>query len=154
MESACCLLEDLQIKQEFWGYAVLTAGHIHNRLPSQSDNNTSVIKFWTGKPPSIGHLWVFGSTVWVHILKETGRKLDSVLIKGILVGYEEEASWKVYLVYDTQAKQALVSRDVISNKSSGSGEHKTANYTARKTRIEWEPNPRYLQKTPRLAPIH
>ena len=36
MESARCLLLDLQSTHQLWGYAVLTAAHIHNRLPSRA----------------------------------------------------------------------------------------------------------------------
>ena len=70
MENARCILEDSQIGKEFWGYAVLTAPHIHNRLPSRSHNDKSPLEYWTGKLPKIGHLRVFGSTTWVHIPTE------------------------------------------------------------------------------------
>ena len=94
MESAQCLLQDLQITHPLWGHAVLTATHIHNRLPSWSHNNTSPIEFWTRHALTIGHFRVFGSMAWVHVPKERWRKLDPKSIEGILVGYEEEAGTK------------------------------------------------------------
>jgi len=137
MESAHCLLLDSQISFEFWGHAVLTAAHVHNRLPSRSHNNTSPIAFWTGKEPSIGHLPVFGSTAWLHIPKEKRRKLAAKSLKGILVGYKEEAGSKVYRVYDPQSKRVLLSRDVIIDEAGNTGEKKSTQ-TSQKTRIEWD----------------
>ena len=136
MESAQCLLPDLQITQEFWGHAVLTAAHIHNRLPSRNHDNTSPIEFWTGKAPTIGHFRVFGSTAWVHVPKERRRKLDAKSIKGILVGYEEEAGTKVYRVYDPEAKRVLVSRDVIIDESTELSPTRTTDIPVQQARIE------------------
>jgi len=86
MEGARCALEDSHLGKEFWGYAVLTAAHIHNRLPSRTHNDLSPLHHWTGKASSIGHLRIFGSTVWVYIPKEKRQKLDSKSVKCILVG--------------------------------------------------------------------
>jgi len=70
MGSARCVLEDLKLRKEFWGYAVLAAAHIHNRLPSRTHNDLSPLQHWTGKEPGICHLRIFRSTAWVHIPKE------------------------------------------------------------------------------------
>lgn len=88
MESARCILEDAKLDKGFWGYAVLTAAHIHNRLPSRSHDNLTPLEHWTGNAPGIGHLRVFGSTAWAHIPKETRQKLDPKSVKCVLVGYE------------------------------------------------------------------
>jgi len=56
MEGARCLLEDVKISKEVWGHGVLTAAHIHNRLPSASHRGISPMEHWRGKAPSIGHL--------------------------------------------------------------------------------------------------
>lgn len=39
MEGARCMLEDSKLKKEFWGFAVATAAHIHNQLPSRLQND-------------------------------------------------------------------------------------------------------------------
>ena len=70
MENARCILQDSKLGNEFWGQAVLTAAHIHNHLPSRSHNDMYPLGYWTGKPPAVGHLRIFGSTAWVHIPKE------------------------------------------------------------------------------------
>ena len=139
MESARYLLLDLQITHEFWGDAVLTGAHIHNRILSQSHNNTSPIVFWTGKAPTIGHFRVFGSTDWVHVPKERRRKQDAKSIRGILVGCEEEAGTKVYRIYDRETKRVLVFRDVIIDESTVPSPNNSSDNPAEKTKIECEP---------------
>ena len=113
MEHARCILQDSQLSITFWGPAVLTAAHIHNCLPSRSHDNTSPLAYWTRKEAGIGHLRVFGATAWVHIPKETRRKLDSKSAKCILIGYEEDAGSKLYRLYNPETKAILLSRDVI-----------------------------------------
>ena len=73
IEYARCILEDSHLGKEFWGYAVLTAAHSHNRLPSRSHSNISPLEHWTGKQPEIGHLRVFGATACVHVPGEKSR---------------------------------------------------------------------------------
>ena len=117
MEDARCILEDSQLGKEFWGYAVLTAAHIHNRLPSRTHNNTTPLEYWTGKVPGIGHLLIFGSQTWVHLPKEKRKKLDPKLVECILVGYEEYAGSRVYRLYDPSRRAIIVFRDVIIDES-------------------------------------
>ena len=95
MENAPCILEEAKLGKEFWGQAVLTSAHIHNHLPSRSHKDMAPLEYWTGKPPGVGHLRVFGSTTWVHIPKEKRQKLDPKSVKCILVGYEESAGSRV-----------------------------------------------------------
>lgn len=118
MENAHCILQDSQLGNEFWRQGVLTAGHIHNRLPSRSHNNRSPLEYWTRKLPGVGHLRIFGSTTWVHVPKERRQKLDPKSVKCILVGYEENAGTKIYRLYDAEKKRFLASRDVIIDESS------------------------------------
>ena len=151
METARCLLQDLQITHKFWGYAVLTAAHIHNRIPSQSHNDTSPMEFWTGQPPTIGHLHVFGSTAWVHVPKEKRRKLEAKSIKGIFVGYEEEAGTKVYRIYDPKAKQVMVARDVIIDESNNVSPDTVTDNLGQKTTIDWEPESQIPTVNPEIS---
>ena len=135
MESARCILEDSKIGNEFWGHAVLTAAHIHNRLPSRSHEDKSPVEHWTGRVPEIGHLRVFGSTTWVHVQSEKRQKLDSKSIECLLVGYEEDAGTRVYRLYGTLKRKVILSRDVIIDKSSKAND---ANNFSTTTTIEWE----------------
>ena len=119
MDSARCILEDAGLGKEFWGYAVLTAAYVHNRLPSRSHQDISPLEHWTGKQPNIGHLRVFGSMAWVHVPDEKCQKLDPKSTCAILVGYEEDAGSRVYRLYDLENKSLVLSRDVIIDETKG-----------------------------------
>ena len=96
IDNGRCILQDSQLSPTFWGEAVLTVAHVHNRLPLPTRKDISPIANWTSKEPSLGHLRVFGSTAWVHIPKERRQKLDAKTVKCILVGYEKNARFMVY----------------------------------------------------------
>ena len=113
MESAQCMIADVQLDKACWGFAVVTAAHIHNRLPSRSHESRSPLHHWTGRPASIVHLRVFGSVTYALIPAVKRKKLDSHLAKCILLGYEEDAGRKVYHIYDLASKRVLCSGDVI-----------------------------------------
>ena len=79
---------------------VLTAAHIHDHLPSRGHKDIAPLEYWTWKPPGVGYLRVFGSTMWVHIPKEKRQKLDPKSVKCILVGYGESAGSWVNRLYE------------------------------------------------------
>jgi len=137
MENARWILEDLHLGKEFGGYAVLTAAHIHNRLPSRtgSHSNISPLEHWTSKQPEIGQLRVFGCTTWVHVPGEKRQKLDPKSVRCLLVGYEEDAGTQVYRLYNPENSKILVSRDVIIDELSVIGNPGERSST---TKIEWE----------------
>jgi len=139
MENARCILQDSKLSNAFWGEAVLTSAHIHNRLPSHTCKDSSPIAYWTGQEPGLGHLRIFGSTAWVHIPKEQRRKLDPKSKKCIFVGYDEDAGSKVYRVYDPVHKRIIRSRDVIIEESPRL-KHNTSTESLRATmEVESEP---------------
>jgi len=140
MEGVRCILQDSKLDNCFWGHAVLTAAHIHNRLPSWSHQNASPLAHWTGKEPGIRHLRVFGATTWVHVPKGKRRKLDAKSEKCILIGYEEEAGSRVYLLYKQDKKTIILSRDIITDESSVASDEQHSE--VQKATIEWEPEPK------------
>ena len=113
MEGARCMKEDFKLKKEFWGYAVATAAHIHNRLPSRSHEDRSPLQHWTGTVPSIGYLRVFGSVTYTLVPAQKRSKFDARSTKCILVGYDENSGSKVYRLYDPTLNRIVSSRDVI-----------------------------------------
>lgn len=137
MENARCLRQDSKLSLQFWGEAVLTAAHIHNRLRSHIRGDLSPIAHWTGKEPGIGHLRVFGATAWVHIPKEKRHKLDAKSIRCILVGYDEDTGSKVYRLYEPLQKKIIRSRDVIIDESVAVEENTSSE--SLRARIGWEP---------------
>jgi len=113
MEAARCMIANTNLEKSFWGFAVATAAHIHNRLPSRSHEDQSPLEFWTGRIPSIGHLRIFGSVTHTLIPKEQRKKLDERSKKCILIGYDENAGSKVYRLFNPATKTVHSSRDII-----------------------------------------
>jgi len=134
MENARCILEDSKLGKEFWGYAVLNATHIYNRLPSRSHNDISPLEHWTGKIAEIGHLRIFGSTTSMHVPSKKRQKLDPKSVRCVLVGYEEDAGSRVYRLYNPITKKVVVSRDVIIDELSVIGNAQEVSHI---TSTEW-----------------
>jgi len=147
MENARCILQDSKLSTNFWGQAVLTVAHVHNRLPSHSRNNTSPLEFWTGEVPKIGHLRIFGSVAWVHVPKEKRKKLDAKSVRCIMVGYEEDAGTKVYRLWDPAQKVIILSRDVIIDESTIAAEEVTVDQ--QKATVGWKPET--AEQTPNIS---
>jgi len=137
--SVRCMLEDSKLPKEFWGPAIVTAGHIHNRLPSWSHGDISPIQHWTGHVPGIGHLRVFGSTTWVHIPKEKRRKLDPKSVKCILIGFEEDSGSKIYQLFDPLRRVEIRSPDVIIDEYSALAEE--SDEQIKEMGIAWDQEP-------------
>ena len=135
METARRLLEDSKLENEFWGHAVLTAAHLHNRLPSRSHEDKSPLEHWTGKVPEIGHFRVFVSTTWVHIPSEKRQKLDSKSVRCLLIGYEEDAASWVYRLYHRENRKLILSCDVIIDESQAM---ENTGELSETTTIEWD----------------
>jgi len=83
----------------------------------------ALLEYWTGKPPCVGHLHVFGSTTWVHIPQEKRQKLDPKSVKRILLGSEESSGSRVYRLYEPKEKRFLTSRNLIIDQSTPVVEH-------------------------------
>jgi len=122
MDSARCMIEGAYLDKSFWGFAVATAAHIHNRLPSRSHQDLTPLQHWTGNPPSIGHLRVFGSITYALVPEARRQKLDSRSAKCILLGYDEEGGSKVYRLYNPETKRVFTSRDIIVDESGKRGD--------------------------------
>ena len=60
-------------------------------------------------------MWVFGCRAYILTPKKKRLKWDPKTHVGVFLGYEEVS--KVYRVYDIEARQAIISRDVNFNES-------------------------------------
>jgi hypothetical protein len=63
-----------------------------------------------GKKPSVDHLRIFGSHIYIHVPKENKTKLEPYGKKGTFVGYNETS--KSYRIYVPRKTYIEVSRDV------------------------------------------
>ena len=58
----------------------------------------TAIEKWYGMKPSIGHLKMFGSVAWEHILENCRNKLDAKSHSYIMMGYFKES--ESYQLFD------------------------------------------------------
>ena len=75
---------------------------------------------WTGKPPELGHIRIFGCDALMQVPKELRNKIASKSKKRIFVGYEGNST--NYRLCDPVTKKINVSRNVSFNKDKISSE--------------------------------
>ncbi|UYV63931.1 hypothetical protein LAZ67_2006049 [Cordylochernes scorpioides] len=90
MEMTRCMLFDSGLPQSLWAEAVTTANYLHNRIPSKATDKTP-FELWTNRKPSLKHLKRFGCKAFAYIPKIKRNKLDSKVIEGIFLGYDDRS---------------------------------------------------------------
>uniref|UniRef100_A0AAV1UXY0 Reverse transcriptase Ty1/copia-type domain-containing protein n=1 Tax=Peronospora matthiolae TaxID=2874970 RepID=A0AAV1UXY0_9STRA len=88
----------------------MTAIYIKNRLPSPKCQDQTPFEIVNGFRPSVKHVRVFGCRTFVLTPKEKISKWDPKAREGRFMGYEEVS--KAYRVYEIEADQVVISRDV------------------------------------------
>jgi hypothetical protein len=111
MEKSRCMLNGVELGQEFWAEAVGTACYLVNISPSSMLDDKTSQEVWTGKETSLTHLKVFGCDAYVHVLKENMSKLDKKAKKSIFIGYKY--GLKGYKLWNPETKKVVYSRDVV-----------------------------------------
>lgn len=71
-------------------------------------------ELWTGKPPNLTHLRVFGCAAYSHQLE---RKLEPRVVKCVMLGYLEGAKGYMLWVLGKPGIKIINSRDVVFNES-------------------------------------
>uniref|UniRef100_A0AAV1UY55 Retroviral polymerase SH3-like domain-containing protein n=1 Tax=Peronospora matthiolae TaxID=2874970 RepID=A0AAV1UY55_9STRA len=93
----------------------MTAIYIKNRLPSPKCQDQTPFEIVNGFRPSVKHMRVFGCRTFVLTPKEKRSKWDPKAREGLFMWYEEVS--KAYRVYDIEADQVVISRDVTFDES-------------------------------------
>ena len=86
VESARSMLYAKDAPLYLWAEAVNTAVYILNRTSTRQAPNSTPFEMWTGKPPELGHIKIFGCDAFMHVPKELRNKLASKSKKRIFVG--------------------------------------------------------------------
>ncbi|GMF54823.1 unnamed protein product [Phytophthora fragariaefolia] len=105
--------------RSFWAEAAMTAIYIKNRLPSPKSPDKNPFEIVYKAKPNVKHMRIFGCKAYVLTPKEKRLKWDPKAREGIFLGYEERS--KAYRVYDIEAGQVVISRDVTFDESSFDG---------------------------------
>ncbi|CAL1391441.1 unnamed protein product [Linum trigynum] len=117
MNMVRCLLEDSHVPASFWPEAVAWASHVLNRSPSSANQGKTAQELWTGKPPTVSHLRVFGCVAYAHIPDQHRRKLDDKSLKCNFLGLSVES--KGYKLFNPITKKVIISRDVVFDELKG-----------------------------------
>jgi len=113
MECVRCMLDDAGLWNKYCVFRVSVAVNLKKRTPTCSVAGKTLYEAGHGSRnrPSLKHLHVFGCWAFMHIPKETQKKLDYRATPSIFIGYS--LSTKQYFVYDPLAKTIHRSRDVV-----------------------------------------
>ncbi|KAG2763646.1 hypothetical protein PC112_g25720 [Phytophthora cactorum] len=88
----------------------MTAIYVKNRLPSPKIEHKTPFEIVYKCKPSVKHMRVFGCRTYILTPKEKRLKWDPKARAGLFLGYEEVS--KAYRLYDIEAGQVVISRDV------------------------------------------
>ena len=89
----------------FYGYALKTAAHILNKVPSKSVSST-LYELWNGKRPSLKYLKIQGC--YAYVKNNFGHKLSARTDKCRFVGYLKEGIR--FLFYNATQQKIFISR--------------------------------------------
>ena len=87
--------------------------YVQNCCPHRVLGMSTPEEYFTGKKPNISHLKIFGSSVYIHVTKDTKKKLELTAEVGIFVGYIETPH--NYRVYFPDSRMTVVRRDIKFN---------------------------------------
>ncbi|KAH9704469.1 hypothetical protein KPL70_011474 [Citrus sinensis] len=112
IERVRCMLLNANLSKGFWAEAVTTAAYLINRSPSSALGFKTPQEFWSGKPPNLSNLRIFGCLAYAHLKQ---GKLEPRAVKGYFLGYPEGI--KGYKIWTLNGKPSriLISRDVTFN---------------------------------------
>lgn len=115
VEAARTMIHSKQLPLKLWAEAVNTAVYVLNCTGPSSVKDKTPFELFFNKKPSISHLRVFGSEVFVHVPKEKRKKWNKKAKKGIFVGYCDDT--KGYRVWIEEENKIEVTRDIIFNEN-------------------------------------
>eukprot|EP00983_Pelagomonas_calceolata_P014786 469646-Pelagomonas_calceolata.AAC.1 len=91
------MLEEAQLPGGFWPEAVRTATHVIVRSPAAGRAATP-LQLFSGQPPSVAYLRVFGAAAMVLVPRQQRTKVDMVSQRGVMVDYARQgAGWRVWV---------------------------------------------------------
>ncbi|GAB6033770.1 hypothetical protein CHUAL_013973 [Chamberlinius hualienensis] len=104
------LLFESNLPIMFWSFAASTAAYLYNRTGHSTINGKTPFELWIGKKPSVKHLKVFGSKVFVFLPKQHRNKLEPRADVGYFVGYSSMTSG--YVIWKPATNQYVHTKHV------------------------------------------
>ncbi|MBW0535649.1 hypothetical protein O181_075364 [Austropuccinia psidii MF-1] len=116
LEKTRFLLNSSGLPNHYWADSLNTAVFLSNLIPTPSRFNLSPYTLWTGNPPRIKKLCVFGCRAIVSIPRNHREwKLGPAGEIGVLLGYENDNS--AYQILRLSDKKVLISKHVRFDES-------------------------------------
>ena len=98
MGAAQAMLHDQSLPMHLWADACNTSVYVKKCCPHRVLSMSTHEEDFTGKKPDIYHLNIFSSSVYIHVTKDSRKKLELTAEVGIFVGYTEKThNYCVYL---------------------------------------------------------
>ncbi|KAH9777913.1 hypothetical protein KPL71_007181 [Citrus sinensis] len=92
--------------------SISTTAYLINRSPSSALIFKTPQEAWSGKPPDISNLKIFGCPAYAHVSQ---GKLEPRTVKGYFIGYPEGIKgYKIWSI-DRKPSRTFISRDVVFN---------------------------------------
>ena len=93
-----------------WAEACNTAIFVQSRCPHRILGMSTPEEAFIGKKTEVSHFKIFGSSVYVHVTKDAGKKMELTAEVGIFVGYTETPH--NYHVYFPNNRMNVVRQDI------------------------------------------
>ena len=81
------MLHDQGLPMHMWAEACNTMVFVQNRCPHRILGMSTLEEVFTGKKPDVSHFKIFGSSVYMHVTKDTRKKVEPTAEVGFFVGY-------------------------------------------------------------------
>ncbi|KAL5493041.1 hypothetical protein ACEPAI_4489 [Sanghuangporus weigelae] len=104
------MLSFARLPKAYWAEAYATFAYVHNRVGKSKVNDKSPFQVLYDKKPDVSHIRTFGAVAYMRVPPEKHRKLDPKSIKCILLGYRDDAA---YRLMDPTTHQIFYSCDVL-----------------------------------------
>ena len=108
--AAWVMLHDQGLPLPLWAEECTTAVYVQNHCPHRILGMSTPEEAYFGKRPDISHLRIFGSNVYMHVMKDARKKLEPTVEVGISVGYTNMPH--NYCVYFPDSRKTVVRRDI------------------------------------------
>ncbi|GAA0164151.1 hypothetical protein LIER_19856 [Lithospermum erythrorhizon] len=106
-EMARVMLHSKKMPIKFWGEAVNTACHIHNRITLRPGTNNTTYEIWRGRKPNVQYFHIFGSVCYILADREPRHKFDVKGEKWIFLGYSR--NYRALRVYNKRTQVIMES---------------------------------------------
>jgi hypothetical protein len=109
------MIHEQELPMFMWEEACNMMIYVHNKSPHRILEEKYLKEVFSMVKPKIGHLRIFGCTIYIHVHVENMMKMERSIHKGIFVVYIETS--KAYVILIPAQQKTILSRDVKFNEN-------------------------------------